>query len=521
LLASSLTFLASLFLSWIQSGVGTNGVLRVLDETVSYDAWGPYGQVAALVALALAAAVGASLVRPQLKRRLPFASAGMALLYLALLNAAYLHGFAVFRSAYDHVPVQLGPGVYLGLACAIVVVLAAVATSWEELPRRLGVPAGVALALTIGLLAAYILPWLTLRAPRVGPGATGYQLVEVANVILPFIVLLACFALPLWGPRTPPGRRLVAVIGLAVLVGGGLNTLGSFHWPYEAWMQLGCSLGLVAVALATSSGLRISLPPVADMAAVAAASLLVGAMFLPWQKVCGPGGGACSSYTGWTQGNSAMAGGLAVILLVLLLGFRLLSVELAVGAAIYVMAAGLVTTQPPELARLAYGAPIGFAGTALLLVAAARQVGSVPADRKRLLVRLVPMAASLGFLAIPAATITGRISQPPDFDSPWQYWYWLTVGAILVALRLLGRWLGGPKTDDELLLLPLVLLALTVLAVTLTGRAFGVNGWESWVSFGLCLLLAVLGWLERTNRLESFRVPEEIWRVDRLPEAES
>jgi hypothetical protein len=48
-----------------------------------------------------------------------------------------------------------------------------------------------------------------------------------------------------------------------------------------------------------------------------------------------------------------------------------------------------------------------------------------------------------------------------------------------------------------------------------------VNGWESWVSFGLCLLLAVLGWLERTNRLESFRVPEEIWRVDRLPEAES
>jgi hypothetical protein len=133
-LARSLTFLASLFLSWIQSGVGTNGVLRVLDETVSYDAWGPYGQVAALVALALAAAVGASLVRPQLKRRLPFASAGMALLYLALLNAAYLHGFAVFRSAYDHVPVRLGPGAYLGLACAIVVFLAAVATSWEELP---------------------------------------------------------------------------------------------------------------------------------------------------------------------------------------------------------------------------------------------------------------------------------------------------------------------------------------------------------------------------------------------------
>jgi hypothetical protein len=48
-----------------------------------------------------------------------------------------------------------------------------------------------------------------------------------------------------------------------------------------------------------------------------------------------------------------------------------------------------------------------------------------------------------------------------------------------------------------------------------------VIGWESWVSIALCVLLAVLGWLERSSRLESFRVPEEIWRVDRLPEAES
>jgi hypothetical protein len=70
-------------------------------------------------------------------------------------------------------------------------------------------------------------------------------------------------------------------------------------------------------------------------------------------------------------------------------------------------------------------------------------------------------------------------------------------------------------------LLPLALLALTVLALTITHRAFGVIGWESWLSIGLCVLLAVLGWLERTRRLDSFRVPEEIWRVDRLPEAGS
>jgi len=70
LLASALTFLASLFLRWVQSGIGTTGVLSILDESISYDGWGPYGQAAALVALALAAGAGASLMRPQLPRRL-------------------------------------------------------------------------------------------------------------------------------------------------------------------------------------------------------------------------------------------------------------------------------------------------------------------------------------------------------------------------------------------------------------------------------------------------------------------
>jgi hypothetical protein len=46
---------------------------------------GPYGSAAALAALALVLGAGASLVLPQLGKRLPLASAGAALLYLALL----------------------------------------------------------------------------------------------------------------------------------------------------------------------------------------------------------------------------------------------------------------------------------------------------------------------------------------------------------------------------------------------------------------------------------------------------
>jgi hypothetical protein len=529
LLGSSLTLLASLFLEWVQADFGgvqyyfsTRGLLNLFaGGGLSYDGWGPYGQAAALVALALAAAAIASLLRPRLERRLPLASAGVALLYLVLINAAESHGYGVFRGAFEHVPVQLGPGAYLGIGCAAVALLAAVAARWDELARRPSIAAVLALALTIGLLAAFILPWLRLHVPYVGSRATGYQFSGVHDTVAVFIALLACFALPLWRPRTPPGGRLAATLGIAVLVGGGLSTLGitPAHWRYEEWLQLGCSLGLVALALATSRGLRGSRLPIADAGAAVAASLLVVSMFLPWQKAsCG--GGPCSSASGWTLSESAMAGGLTVILLVLLLGRRRLSVELAVGAAIYAMAAGFAATQFPR-EHLGYGAPLGFAGAALLLLAAGRRVGNLPPDRKRFVLRLVPMLASLGFLAIPVATIIRRLGQPPDFHSPWQYWYWLTVGAILVALRLLGRWLRGPKADDELVLLPLVLLALTALALTVTHRAFGVIGWESWVSIALCVLLAVLGWLERTSRLESFRVPEEIWRVDRLPEAES
>src|SRR5262249_33444316 len=143
---------------------------------------------------------------------------------------------------------------------------------------------------------------------------------------------------------------------------------------------------------------------------------------------------------------------------------------------------------------------------------------SVPTDRTRLLVRFAPTTACLCFLALPTVTMTGRLSFSLEFDSPWRvYWLWFELAAILLALRLLGRWLAGPGADDELVLLPLALLVLTVLDVILARRAFGSITWEGWLPIGLCMLLAVLGWLERTSGLERLRIPEEIWRIDRLP----
>lgn len=519
LLASACVFLATLYLLWIESSPSAFGTSSPsqLPYTflggVSFYGWaGPYGSAAALAAVALVLGSGASLLRPQLQTRLPLASAGAVLLYLALLDAANLHGSAVFEETFQHVSTHLAPGAYLGMGSAAVAFLAAVGVRWEEVARRPSVSAVAALASTAGLLAAFILPWLNVHAPQVRTGgATGYQISSVGSGVIVFIAALACFALPLWLRGGPPGGRLFAALGVAVLVGGGLSTLGGLHWPYEAWLQLGCSLGLVVLALAAGRGLRISRPPVADAAAVAAGALLVGSLFLPWQRFGGPG----SSFSGWGVAEASTAGGLAVILLVLLLGYGRLSVGLAVGAAIYVAAAGSEITQLPQ-AQLGYGAVLGFAGAALLLVASARRLGSVPPGRRRLLLRLAPMLACAGFLAIPVATLTGRLSHRFVLDSPW-HWYWLELGAILVALRLLGRWLAGPSGDDELVLLPLGLLALTVLTVVEAHSAFGRIGWEGWVGLGLSLLLVVIGWVERTSRLEKLRVPKEIWRVDRLP----
>ena len=127
------------------------------------------------------------------------------------------------------------------------------------------------------------------------------------------------------------------------------------------------------------------------------------------------------------------------------------------------------------------------------------------------------MAACLAFLAIPVATLTGRLSLRLEFDSPWRL-YWLEAAAILVALRLLGRWLSGPRADRELVLLPLALLTLTALNL-IVDRIPGVS-WEGWVSVVLCAVLVAFGWIERTGGVERFRLPE-IWRIDRLPEAES
>jgi len=323
------------------------------------------------------------------------------------------------------------------------------------------------------------------------------------------MLLIASFGLTFWLGSAPPVRRLSTAAVVLVLAVGGFSVLGThMHWPYEAWLAIGCATGLLALAVATNGPPRVAWPPRQDALALEGALLLLASPSFNWEKSCSPDG-TCFVSNMWGGG---LTGGLVAILVVLALGFRYLSPELAVAIAIYVLGAGLSLTVR---GTLSYGAFLGFAGAALLLLGVALR----PRGPLRAGARLIPVAVCLAFLALPVALLSGRLPARFEVEETWQLRV-LEAAAIVLALRLIGRWLSGTAADEELLLLPIGLLALTCLDLGEMVHTRSFIGWEGWLSLALSLLLVALGWMGRRGGLDNFRIPDEIWRVDRLPPVE-
>jgi hypothetical protein len=495
LLGSSLTFLASLYLPWEAAAAKPCAhphdlpcILNLYSESnVELNAWGPFGQPAAVLALALAVTAVAAIARPRLASRLPLATAGLALFFFTVLSAFELRNVGRLQA------LHVAYGTYLGLATATISFLCAVVLRWREFERSTSAPAVAGAVLTLGLLAAYLVPQLTFRVPHVNHAATGTFISLQGFLVETFGAGLACFALPLWGRNAPATTRLAGAAGIAVLTAGYLAPVGTHvRWPWELWLLLGCAAGLLVLALVTHPPRRIARPSIESAALTAAGVLVLAALFLPWED----------GLTGWSLSLPSTAGALTVILLVLLLRFERLFVELALGVEIYILAAGLASGS------LDYGAPIGFAGAALLLLLAARRL------RIRVqLGRVLPLGACAAFVAIPVLTYTDRVFWAEAL-SPWRL-FWLEIVAIVAASRLFARWLNRPRDSREIVALPFVLLALTALDL-IYDRYEGLR-WGGVATVVLCLLLAGFGWAERNGKLEKFRIPEEIWRVDRLP----
>ena len=514
LLASALTFLASLYLPWrVAEPRGSTFAFSISGN----DGWSTEpGVMASLAALALAAIAAKAVVRHTgaLQRRFtPFA---LAMLYLAIGGVLVIRAqekiFA--RNLHFH----YGYGMFLGLAATAAALLGAVGLEGTTL-RRLQATEGLAALLGIGLLASCLLTW----ASPFGPA----QKLEFPGVTLGLVVLLTAGVCLLAGSPL----RLSAALVVAVLTGAGVNAIWLDTIRYGAWLALGFAIALTAVAALTRPEPRPSRPQLATALGAAAATVLVVSLFLPWQQFCSPGGnsfgdgiGTCIGTTGWAAGDSgAVAGVLALLLIVgalaaSRLGFPPTEIVLGIATLVAVIGASIGESVGYPDSSFGYGAYVGFAATGILLFIAVSRVPPPRIEDGPALVRLVPLAVALAtFLAV---ALPAWSALPPRWSVQavvLKSWY--SVAGLLLTIHLLRRWLESarriPFPSDQLVVLPLALLALTALELV-RDRANGMT-WGGGILVALCLLLALLGWMEPRGQLESFRVPDELWRIDRLP----
>ena len=536
-LTGALTFLASLYLPWQEvsdsgirygDGQGVLGLSNVfsVSGSPSLDGWSTEaGVVASLVALVLVAATAVAVVRPgAFGSRLPLFPFGLAVLYLAVAVLVALHADAALRGtiqSFRGAQYHYAYGAYLGVAAAVIALLAAGFLERAALARR---PTGIeviTLLLGAGLLAAFLLPWVSSFG---GVSKT----ISFPGVNAPLAVLAAVGVCLLVGALLRSRNALYLAVMIAVLVGASVNEVGSqVRVGYGAWTALGLSVVLVAATAFVRPPARPAIPSLASGLLAAAAAVYVVALFLPWREFC-PGGGRCLYVaTGWGAGESSAAAGTLALLVVLaavvLFCSAAATLELAVAIAILTAVLGVSENvgDPGFGWSTRYGAYVGFAAAGVLLVVALARIRPPRLEPGRVVDRLVPVAASIACLCAIALPVWAAL---PDRWSPQvevlggSY----AVVGMLLALHLLRRWLefvAGPSgRAEELVLLPLGVLAMTALALV-HERSNGMT-WGGWILVGLSLVLSLCGWIEQRGDFDRIRVPE-VLRVDRLPEAES
>ena len=526
LLTSALTFLASLFLPWQElhaptGGTGVLGVLNLFASGGNVEGWGTtVGVAASLAALALAAAAAGALIQPSAAIRARFTPIALAMLYLAIGNVLVMRAEETVYAQDLHF--HPASGMFLGLAVATIALVGAVALEARAIRRPRPIEALAAL-LGVGLLASGLLPW----ASPFGSDRT----ISFPGVTLGLVVVVAAGACVIVGMTPWASTSRYAAPAVAVLTGAGVNAI----WPntihYGAWIALAFAIALVVIAATAEPGRQPMRPPFAFGLGAAAATVLVVSLFLPWQQFCNPGGhpyghgiGSCIGTTGWANGEfGSFTGVLALLLIFGALGATALAlppteIVLAIATLVAVVGASLGKSVGYPSWSVGYGAYVGFAATGILLFIALSRVPPPRIEGRHALARLVPLAAAFAaFLTIALPLWDALPIQWSSQTVVLRDWY--AVVGLLLAIHLMRRWLESarriPFPSEQLVLLPLTLLALTALQL-IRNRSEGLT-WGGGILAGLCLLLAVVGWMEPNGRLESIRVPEELWRIDRLP----
>jgi hypothetical protein len=523
LLVSALAFLVSLYLPWYVSPRVCNPSGTDCFGASSADGWSTgIGDAAVLLGLALAGAAAAAIRRPRLVDRLPLGAGGLLTAYAAIAFFVLLRLRPAFFSQFDHhVHFHWSYGAYVGLASG-----AGAGISAAALRRRELVPEGATRALPslvgIALLVSFLLPWHRFETTRASISELG--------ILSPSLVL-AALMVALGGPRRREQPFLLA--GAAVFTLGALQ-LGepTGTRAYGYWLAFGLAIVLLGVALAAGrDALRVSTLQLPDIVLVGAGALFVASLFLRWQSLCTPHGkfsgtgDACLVANGWNVPGSTAAVLACLVVVATLLGRSspAQTPPFAVGMGLFVATAGLAVAYPDSVlaTHRDYGAYMGFLATAVFLPLALSRQRPPPLDRRRLLVRLPPIAASLACLA--AILIAWWYVLPASWQQEaGALGGWLNAAGVLVSLYILWAWLGRVRTastlGSRLVVAPLALLALLVL-VLVEARDVGPT-WGQWILLVLSVLLALLGWIEVRGGLEKMRF-SEIFRVDRIPETEA
>jgi len=487
------------------------------------------GQAAALVALLLSALAAAASVRPTLARRLPLGRCALLAGYLGLAVGFETHATANPEGFEAH----FAYGAYVGLAAMIVILAAALAARRGELARYRSASRLVLLALVAGLLVSSLLPWWEQSA--FGSLTTTY--IGLHRSAAAVAAALALCLPGFWSRRdTTPEERIGLAGAVALFTGGAAVSLAAFEADRTSgvWPALGIALALVVWVLLVERPDRSRLARVSwrQLAVGAAGALFLAALFLPWQRMCyeadpgfGPLAGRCLSENawGWEGVVGAAAAVLAIVLVVAVLepGHLPLSVvELSVGFGVLVVTMGfLVEDRDGQGVRAGYGygSIIGFVLAGALIVLALVPLRVPKFVPQRALVRSVPIAACVAYLAIIVVPWWGVL---PPFESKYVVIVptisWLTIAGALLGIRLLRLWalqVAGASGSPELVLLPLALLALAT--VDFINQGTHAVSWGRSALAGLCLLLALLGRIEQGGSLEKFRIPE-VLRVDRI-----